>query len=269
MLLFGLFFLGRTKPHAKGPVAAAPHTPTAHAGLDIDKILTEARKKLTPSQSAKVTALENALSRGDLVTQKIQLYGQLSEFWRDSARSWLPYLWYYGEKAKLEKSEKNLNFAAHSYLEELRGVGDPELKTWMAIRANELFKLSLDLNPLNDSTKVGFGATYFFGGGGDAPPMEGIMQIREVAEKDSTNVFAQFMLGYGGIVSGQLDKATERFLSVIRNDPDNKEAVFLLAETYERQGKKKEAAYWFGEARKKVDNPEVIRAIEEKIKSLQ
>ena len=86
-----------------------------------------------------------------------------------------------GEKAKLEKSEKNLNFAAQSYLEELKGVADPSLKSWMAIQAKDLFTGSLEMNPLNDSAKVGLGSTFFFGAGGAASPMEGIMKIREVA----------------------------------------------------------------------------------------
>ena len=70
--------------------------------------------------------------------------------------------------------------------------------------------------------------------------MEGIMRIREVATRDTSNMYAQFMLGYGGMISGQLDKAAERFLKVVQNEPGNNEAVFLLAETYERLGDKKQ-----------------------------
>jgi cytochrome c-type biogenesis protein CcmH/NrfG len=169
----------------------------------------------------------------------------------------------------LENSEKNLNFAAHSYLEELRGVADHSIQRWMAIQAKDLFTRSLALNPANDSAKVGLGSTYFFGGGGDAPPMEGIMAIREVAERDSNNMFAQFMLGYGGMISGQLDKAAERFEAVTRKDPGNMEAVFLLAETYERLGEKEKAVRWYETARTRVTNPEIIRAIDEKIKTLK
>ena len=182
--------------------------------------------------------------------------------------STFPYLWYTGEKAKLEKSEKNLNFAAHSYLEELRGVGDPSLKSWMALQAKDLFTRSLEMNPLNDSAKVGLGSTFFFGAGGDGSPMEGIMSIREVAQKDTNNMYAQFMLGYGGMISGQLDKAAERFLKVVQKDPENKEAVFLLAETYERLGNKKQAAYWFTEGQKRVTNPEVIRSDQSEVKNI-
>lgn len=271
ILLFSLYFFGRTTPNPKGTPSATSTAPAPqdHEAVTIDDILREARQRLSPEQATRVTALENSLSRGDLVSQKISVYGQLSAFWRDSARVMEPYLWYLGEKAKLENSEKNLNFAAHSYLGELRGVADHSIQRWMAIQANDLFSRSLAINPANDSAKVGLGSTFFFGGGGDAPPMEGIMAIREVAERDSNNVFAQFMLGYGGMISGQLDKAAERFETVARKDPANLEAIFLLAETYERMDEKAKAVKWYEVARAKVQNPEIIRAVDEKIKTLK
>ena len=37
--------------------------------------------------------------------------------------------------------------------------------------------------------------------------MTGIQQILEVTRRDSANMYAQFMLGLGGIESGQIDKA--------------------------------------------------------------
>jgi tetratricopeptide (TPR) repeat protein len=271
LILFSLYFFGRTKPlHKDKPAIAAQDTQSAPEGqFSIDTLLAKTKAELPPAASAYITGLEKSISRGDLKTQKIKLYGDLATYWKDSARHFVPYLYYTGEKAKLENSEKNLNFAAHSYLEELRGVADPSLKSWMAEQANALYSQSLSINPNNDSTKVGWGSTYFFGAGKGASPMEGIMKIREVAMKDSTNLFAQFMLGYGGLASGQLDKAAERFKKVVKAEPDNKEAIFLLAETYERMGDKAQARKWYETGKKGIDNPEALKAIDEKIKTLQ
>jgi tetratricopeptide (TPR) repeat protein len=99
--------------------------------------------------------------------------------------------------------------------------------------------------------------------------MEGIMKIRAVAEKNPKNVFAQFMLGYGGMVSGQNEKAIERFKRVVELDPGNTEAVFLLAELYEKSGDKKQAIEWYEQGLNNVKNPELIKALEEKINSLK
>lgn len=271
VLLFATFAFGRFSPKHEGHDDHATENAVPAEGqtaeFDITAYINQLKKGLTPSQSAYLTSLEDALTRGDLVTQKKQNFQSLSDFWKDSARSFLPFIYYYGEKAKLENSEKSLNFAAHSMLEELRGVSDPGLRVWMANEANDLFTRSLKLNPDNDSTVIGQGSTFFFGVSG--APMEGIMKIRSIAEKDPNNVFAQFMLGFGGMVSGQNDKAIERFLKVIQLDPKNSEAIFLLAELYERAGDKKKAVEWYEQGKKFVENPELMKALEEKIKTLK
>jgi tetratricopeptide (TPR) repeat protein len=269
VLLFSLFIFGKFTPphedHADHGQAPAPAGQAA--GFNFDQYIAEVKKEITPSQSAYLTSLEDALVRGDLVTQRKDNYQSLSDFWKDSVGLFIPYIYYLSEKAKLENSEKYLTFAAHSMLEELRGTNDPGMRTWMANLANDLFSRSLKLNPKNDSTIIGLGSTYFFGASG--APMEGILKIREVAERDPKNVFAQFMLGYGGLVSGQNDKAIERFKSVYEMDPGNVEAVFLLAELYERSGDKKQALEWYEKGKKDVSNPELLKALEDKIKSLK
>lgn len=268
LLLFVLFVFGRFSPtHEDHPGHGQEAVANPPKEFDIQSFINDLKKDLTPTQSNYLTGLENALTRGDLVTQRKANFQALSDFWRDSARSFLPFVYYLGEKAKLENSEKNLNFAAHSLLEELRGVSDPGLKTWMAKQANELFSQSLKINPDNDSTIIGHGSTFFFGVSG--APMEGILKIRAVAEKDPNNVFAQFMLGYGGMVSGQTEKAAERFKKVIELDPENMEAVFLLAELYERSGDKKAAIEWYEKGLKSVRNPDLAEALKEKINSLK
>jgi tetratricopeptide (TPR) repeat protein len=265
VLLFGIYTFGKfTPPHEDH----APHAgPDEAKSFEINAFINDLKKDLSPTQSAYLTTLEDALTRGDLVKQRIDNFHALSDFWRDSAKSYLPFIYYTAEKAKLENSEKNLNFAAHSMLEELRGISDVELKTWMANQANDLFNRSLKINPNNDSTIIGLGSTYFFGVSGS--PMEGILKIRAISEKDPNNVFAQFMLGYGGLVSGQTEKAAERFKKVIKLDPTNTEAIFLLAELYEKAGDKKSAIEWYQKGLKDVKNPELINALNEKIASLK
>jgi tetratricopeptide (TPR) repeat protein len=272
IILSALYFFGRTKPYPKGNTpggTASSVNAGAGPATNVENLLAEARKSLTPSQQARITALENSISRGDLKNQKIDLYSELAVFWRDSARQTVPYLWYLGEKAKLENSEKNLNFAAQSYLEELKSAADPAARTWMADQAQGLFGKVLEINPANDSAKVGWGSTFIFGASGASSPMEGIMKIREVAEKDSSNMYAQFMLGYGAMMTGQFDRAIERLSTVARKQPQNTEAVFLLAEAYERSGNQENAVKWYSEGRKQVSNPELLKAIDEKIKSLK
>jgi tetratricopeptide (TPR) repeat protein len=267
-LLFALYFGGRTTPRSS-PQASQRDTSHRHEGFDIAAYLDSAKVRLAPSGLELVSAMEKALAGNSDPGRRIAILRDLAAYWRDSARNPIANLWFTGEYAKLENTEKTLNFAAHSYLSELRGESDPELKGWMAAQARSLFKSSLTLNPANDSTTVGFGSTFFFGTPDGGTPMEGILKIREVAERDTTNLFAQFMLGYGGLVSGQYDRAVERFERVLRREPGNMEAIFLMAEACERAGDRKKAVQWYETGRNMIDNPDVKRAINEKIASLQ
>lgn len=52
-------------------------------------------------------------------------------------------------------------------------------------------------------------------------PMEGITLLRELIQKDSTNVDAQYYLGLFSVKSGQLDKAEQRFETVLTLRPDD------------------------------------------------
>ena len=209
--------------------------------------------------------------RGDVKVQQINAYRQLAAFWGDSVREgFLPYAYYTGEAAKLENSETKLTFAAQIFLQSLREQDNPALKNWMATDAKELFEKALELNPGNDSSKVGLGASYIFGSAADNPTevMQGIQRILEVAHRDSTNMYAQFMLGLGGIESGQFDKAIERLTTVVRHQPANIEAILLLAEVHQQKGDKVEAIKWYELAKKLVGNKDMIKEIDQLIQSL-
>jgi Tfp pilus assembly protein PilF len=100
-------------------------------------------------------------------------------------------------------------------------------------------------------------------------PMEGILKIKEVADKDSTNMYAQLMLGLGDIRSQQYDKGIERLEKVVHHEPHNLQALFNLAETYERKGDKANAIKWYRQVQEHIDIPEVKREIENRINSLK
>jgi hypothetical protein len=280
LAVFLLFFFGRTTPKKEATPAAAAVPPASGqaAGLDFPTMLGLAKKRLTPEQLTKVTGWENSVVRGDVKDQQITMYRTMARFWMDSIGAFVPYAKYNGEAAKLENSEKSLTFAAHLLLAEAQVVEELPLRTWMATEAKELFEKALTVNPSNDSTKVGLGSCYFFGGGGAEPPMKGIALLREVSEKNPENAYAQYMLGVGSFISGQWPKAIERFSKVAELQPENLEAKLRLADAYEQSGDKvnaKEQYQRFLQTVKKLEiggkfksNPQMMKQIEEHIKTL-
>ena len=243
------------------------HDEPAEGLLTADSILYYAKQNLTEGQVTRLTQLENSVTRGDVADQKLHVYHQLAAFWRDSARIFAPFAFYTAEAARLENSEKSLTFAAHLFLNNLSFEESQRLKQWEATEAKDLFERSLKLNPDNDSSKVGLGATILYGGMG--MPMEGIQMIRSVVEKDSTNTFAQMTLAKASLMSGQLDKALERLNTVVRLEPGNVEAVLLMAEVKERSGDKAEAIRWYQKSLELLPNKDFRQEVEKRITELK
>lgn len=265
-----LFFFGKTSI----PKKAVPSPATAATQLfDIKLFIDSVTQKLPISQSLQVKELENNITRGDVAAQKIKQYNALAAFWKDSAKLFEPYAYYISEAAKLDNSEKNLTFAAQIFLNNLRAEQDEAKLSWEANTAIALFEKAIALNPDNDELRIGLGSSYVFGkgrGGADgAATMQGIQELLKVVRKDSTNMKAQFVLGVGGFVSGQYDKAVERFHKVIEAQPDNVEAIAFLADTYAAQGDKANAIKWYEVSKRLINNPTYSKEVDARIRALK
>ncbi len=264
-----LFIFGNTtapKSKVQAPVAKAVKS------FDILQFIEEEKKHLSASQLINLSKLENSVTRGDVNSQSITANTQLANFWKDSVKSFEPYAYYLSEAAKLEKSEKNLTFAAQLILNNLRAEPDEAKLNWKTAQAIALFEKAIELNPDNDDLKVGLGSCYIFGKGrvgGPEETMKGIQQLLSVVRKDSNNMKAQMMLGVGGYVSGQYDKAIERLQKVIKVEPDNIEAVAFLADAYAAKGDKAEAIKWYTISKRLVNDSHYSQEVDERIKGLQ
>ena len=82
IICLGLYFGGRTVP-IKAATSHSADDGHDHANEKIDfkkDILADAKLKLTPEQSQRITLLENSVIRGDVNEQQIHVYHQLRCF---------------------------------------------------------------------------------------------------------------------------------------------------------------------------------------------
>ena len=266
VLLVLLYFFGNTiPPVSTEKQASTPQKAASGASADV---LASARHDLTTAQSEKITQLENSVVRGNVKEQQIGVYNQLARYWQDSVGRPDIGVYYLGEAAKLENSEKSLNFAARLMFNQVMAGGDPSAVTWVAKNAKVLYEKVLQLNPSDDSAKIELGACYLFGGISEMP-MEGIGKIKEVLTRDSSNMYAELMLGLADIKSQQYDKAIVRLERVAKYEPHNIQALFNLAETYERKGDKANAVKWYRLVQNHVEIPAAKQELEERINSLK
>jgi tetratricopeptide (TPR) repeat protein len=253
ILLATLFKFGRTIP-TKRPGNTAQSESSENA-VSTDSILAQAKRKLSPEQITRLNSLEHLVVRGDVKNQQLKIYHELAHFWADTARVFEPYAWYEAQSARLENSEKSLTFAAHLFLQSLRSESDRGFQTWKAMQAKDLFERSLKINPNNDSSIVGLGACYIFGNL-SSTPMEGILKVRSVADRDSTNIFAQEVLGHGSMISGQ-------YVNV------KLEACLMLAEAFERKNDKPSAISWYQRSLDLIKNEQARQEVKQRIDELK
>ncbi len=103
---------------------------------------------------------------------------------------------------------------------------------------------------------------------GEVPPMQGILKIREVAEKYPGNVKANYTLGTLSMQTGQYDKAIGRFETVLEKQPENGQVWKLLAEAQLGTGDTTSAIQSFDKALELVDET-TATAINEELKELK
>jgi len=240
---------------------------TTQSNFSTDSVLYYAKQVLSAGQITRINFLESSISRGDVKDQQLRIYKQLARFWADTIKAFAPFAWYMAEAARLENSEKSLTFAARLFLDSLVEEKNPHLKNWEAFQAKDLFERSLKLKPDNDSSRVGLGEVYLYGG--IAMPMQGVALIKEVAAKDPNNIYAQISLGRASLMSNQIEKADEYFKKVVSLQPDNIEAIFRIAEIAEQMENKKQAIDWYTKLLPLIMRSEMKQEIEARIAGLK
>ncbi len=145
---------------------------------------------------------------------------------------------YYLKQFSLKQNiGENWNKTGETFYKASRFAKDP-MKRYFIDEALQAFTKSIELDSNQLTAKVNLGICYVES---TQEPMKGIMLLREVVAKDSTNIDAQLNLGLFAVQSGQYDKAIERFKKIIRSNPNYAEAYLYLGQTYANTGKKKEA----------------------------
>ena len=267
LLLFSVLYF--FTPRFESKVGINTTQPTENQSVNTESILNTAKLALSENQKISLLSIENQLKNASNKKDSLKSFKALTQFWADSAQKLAPYLYFTYSAALLENSEKSLTFAAQLLVDNLLTPdAPPALQPWIAGNAKVLLEKALVINPKNDSTRINLGACYLFGNLSDNP-MQGITMIKAVVDKDSTNTYGQLILALGGKKSGQYDKAIERFLTVLKIQPDHIEAMIHLAECYELTDQKDLAINWYTKVSNNVNIPEAKEAIFKRIQELK
>jgi cytochrome c-type biogenesis protein CcmH/NrfG len=137
---------------------------------------------------------------------------------------------------------------------------------WEANEAVAVLEKAVALNGNNEEAKLAMASAYIQG---TPEPMKGVQMLLAITREKPEDVPANLLLGRMSIQSGQFDKAVKRFETVVKVEPENKEALYFLAQAYEGMGNKPKAIELLERCKKVVNNPEFTKDIDAHINSLK
>jgi tetratricopeptide (TPR) repeat protein len=270
--LIALLYWGvNTIPPAKTPTAAsgqpnqqeAMHDHETIAAASTDSIVIASRKALPAHAGKELAANEAKLKALTDSAAMVPLLEEQSKLWQE--HKLFPMAGILRSRAAyLAHSEKKLNFAGQFFMELLRHEENPSVQMWEAQQAIDCFNGALAINPDNDTTKIALASGYI---DGTREVMKGVGILREIVAKKPDDIPANLVLGRMSIQSAQYDKAIGRFETVLKLEPENREALYFLAVAYKEKGDTKKAKELLEQCKKLVNNPEFSKEIDNYIKS--
>jgi len=106
---------------------------------------------------------------------------------------------------------------------------DEQMRVNLVYGARYCFEMAEKLQPGDIDARIGLASVLI---SGTSQPMEGIMMLRELDAEHPGNVAVNMELGKSSVMSGQFDKAIQRFVTVLQKDSLNLQARYLMAQTY-------------------------------------
>ncbi len=264
-----LYLGGKTIPPAKKDsnpdISGGIVSTHVHVSISFDSLLQSARQAVTVHALEQIATVEKEIASAADSPAMVPAFTRIARIWQEH-KQFPVAAYYYAKAAKLENSEKSLNFAGQFFLQLVQHTHSHDMQVWVAQQAIDCFRQSLLVNPDNDTTKLALAAGYIEG---THETMEGVQVLLGITREKPAHIPANLMLGRLAVQSGQYDKAIERFETILSQEPGNTEALYFMAEAYKGKGNKDKAIELFEACKKLVNKPEFTRDIDQYINSFK
>ena len=230
VLLFSLiYFVFNTVGPKKSPEPSATSTTVKVPALDTRAAEEKALAALSADSATLVKGLTDQASKGEISSLKTLsgLYYRKGIFLLAGH--------YAAEVARQEQTAAAWNIAGSSYLAGLSAGSDEQLRQSMADQAVAAFDEAVKLDEANIDYKVNRASVF-----AEVPPKEnpmmGVMELLELNKQHPDNVTVLLVLAKLGLRTHQYEKVVERLNKVLSLQPDNRDAVCMLAVAYDGLG---------------------------------
>lgn len=178
-------------------------------------------------QEDKIIALQHDLKKAS-GSEKISALNELASVWMKAG-----YLTiagdYLRQKADAIPDYNNYMDAGNLLLDAMNTDTTQQMRVNVVYGSRYCYEKALELQPDDLDARIGLATVLVQG---TSQPMQGIQMLREIDEQHPGNIKVNTTLGNFSIMSGQFDKAIERFTAVLQKDSLNLQSRYFLAEAY-------------------------------------
>lgn len=142
---------------------------------------------------------------------------------------------------------------------------EEDLRMSLVYGARYSYEMAEKLQPGDLDARIGLASVLVSGG---STPMEGIMMLREMDAENPDNIRINLELGKFSVMSGQFDKALERFDRVLQKDSLNLQARYMKAQSFLGIQDTAKAVMELETLKSQTTNPTLIEQVDNEIKNL-
>jgi len=155
--------------------------------------------------------------------------------------------------------------AGDAYFEAFTFALDEQKVRLLGEKTRETYEKVLEAQPDNFDVQHNVAMTYL----STAGPMQGIMMLRGIIEKDPSNMKALMSMGRMSIQTGQFENGVDRFESLVSYYPDNAEGNFFLGVCYYETGQLVKARSQFEKVKELDAAPQIVTAADEYLERIK
>lgn len=227
LLLFVMYFGCETTPPKQKQIEKERAFTTQSS--NIGALEKEAKLTLEPNDANLILAIEKEIRTTDSLS-KMPILERLSSEWYRIGRPDIA--GYYAEEvANSSKSEEAYSIAGTTYAICIQRMSEQKIKDFCTERAVKIFENAISLDPENTTNRVNLALCYTENPPAENP-MKGVLMLVNLSKKHPENALVLSNLGRLAIKTGQWGRAKERLEKAYSVEPNNKEIICLLAQTY-------------------------------------
>lgn len=263
--LAGLFFFARTTENKT--VSTISHNVTTDSGesFSFQTYNTQNKKSLFPDQLSKIITLEEDLADSGNEKERLKYLENLATSWENYGKFALASE-YWAQISVISNDARDWNRTGRKYFTALKSGEDTSIVNYLTEKTYSSLEKATEIDSETIRYKVDLAESKI-----ELSPnaMEGVLILLDVEKEAPNDLRTNLLLGRMGIVSGQFEKAKVRLERVLKESPENTEAMYYLAGAYNGLGDNKKAIEILNKTKAIIKNPEFRKEIDAYIKTLK